>query len=106
MNWSRRNFRRVWVLEVHTWKLYRVDFLKFGEDRKKLHTSFETFVDWLANKSISWVAYHEVMSGRLIAIDRHSGVFPVRVGETWRCLFTKILLRVTGPEATSMCQDD
>ena len=30
----------------------------------------------------------------------------VDVGETWRCLFTKCVLRVTGPKDTNGCQDD
>ena len=44
--------------------------LKFVEDRKRLHTSAEHFVDWLANRSPAWAAYHEFMSGRLIALDK------------------------------------
>ena len=43
---------------------------------------------------------------RLIALDKQTGIFPVFVGETWRRLFAKCVLRVTGPEATSACQDD
>ena len=46
------------------------------------------------------------MSGRLIALDKQPVVRPVGVGETWRRLFDKCVLRVTGPEATSVCQDD
>ena len=26
--------------------------------------------------------------------------------ETWRCLYAKFVLRVTGPEATNVCHDD
>ena len=51
-------------------------------------------------------AYHALMSGRLIALEKQPGVRPVGVGETWRRLFDKCVLRVTGPEATSVCQDD
>ena len=46
------------------------------------------------------------MSGRLIAIEKQPGVCPVGVGETWRRLFTNIVLKVTGPEVTMACQDD
>ena len=46
------------------------------------------------------------MSGRLIAIDKQPGVRPVGVGETWRRLFSEIVLKVTVPEATMVCQDD
>ena len=44
------------------------------------------------------------MSGRLIALDKQPSVRPVGVGETWRRLFAKIVHKVTGPEATMVCQ--
>ena len=46
------------------------------------------------------------MSGRLIALDKHPVVRLVGVGEMWWCLFAKIVLKVTGPEETMVCQDD
>ena len=46
------------------------------------------------------------MSGRLIALDKQPGVRPVGVGETWRQMFAKIVLKVMGPEATMAFQDD
>ena len=44
------------------------------------------------------------MSGRLIDIDKQTGIRPVGVGEMWRRRFSKILLKVTGLEATMACQ--
>ena len=46
------------------------------------------------------------MSGHLIALDKQPGVCLVGVGENWRHLFAKCVLKVTGPEANNMCQDD
>ena len=46
------------------------------------------------------------MSGYLTAIDKQPGMHPVRVGETLRRLFAKIVLRLTGPEYTMVCQYD
>ena len=63
----------------------------------------ETFLDWLDNGSPPWEDYRVFMSGRLVALDKHPGVRPVGVGETWRRLFSKIVLNVTGPEATMAC---
>ena len=80
--------------------------LKFGEDSNRINTSVETFVDWSANGSPPWAAYRAFMSGRLISLDKHPGVRLVSIGETWRRLFSKIALKVTGPEATMACQDD
>ena len=76
------------------------------KDRKRLHTSVEIFVDWVANKSPYWAAYCAFMSGCLIALEKHPGVCPVGVGETLRQFFDNIVIKVTVPEATSVCQDD
>ena len=46
------------------------------------------------------------MSGRLIALDKYPGVHPVGVGKKWRHLSAKIVLKVTGLEATMACQYD
>ena len=46
------------------------------------------------------------MSGRLIALDKKSGVHPVGVRETWRYIFANVVLKFTKPEATMACQDD
>ena len=45
------------------------------------------------------------MSGHLIALDKQPGVCLVGVGENWRHLFAKCVLKVTGPEGTSVCQE-
>ena len=80
--------------------------LKFGEDITILRTSVETFVDWLSNGSPPWAAYCAFMSGRMITLDKQPGVRPVGIGETWRVIFARIILKVTGPEATMACQYD
>ena len=105
------------VVESVAWKLLRSfvpggtdlediqgRLFKFRENRKILHTSVETFVDWIANKIPPWAAYCAFMSGRLIALEKKPGVPPVGIGETWRQLFAKCVMRVTGPEATRTCQ--
>ena len=79
---------------------------KFGEDRRILRASVENFVDWLANKSPPWTDYREFISGRLIALEKQPGVCQVGFGETWRRLFAKIVLKVTGPKFIMARQDD
>ena len=54
--------------------------LKFGEDRTRLRTSEETFIDWLANGRTPWEAYRAFMSGRLITLEKQPGAQPVGVG--------------------------
>ena len=80
--------------------------LKFGRYRKILCTSAENFVYCLSNNIPPWAAYCAFMSVLLIALDKHPGVHPFGVGETWRPLFSKVVIRVTGPESTRACQDD
>ena len=80
--------------------------LKFGEDSTRLSTCVETFADWLANVCLPWTAYRAFMSSRLITLDKQPGVRLVGVGETWRRLFAKIVLKIMGPEAIMACQDD
>ena len=78
--------------------------LKFGEVSKIIHNRLETFVDWLGNGRMSWQAYCDFMSSRLIALDKQPVVRPVVVRETWRRLFANTVLKVTGTEATMACQ--
>ena len=44
-----------------------------------------------------------MMSGRLITLDKQPGFRLVRVGETWRRLMTKCVLRVTGQDTKAAC---
>ena len=46
------------------------------------------------------------MSGRLIALEKKPGIRPVSVGETWRQLMAKCLLRMTGQESKDACSMD
>ena len=75
------------------------------DDSKRLCTSVETFIEWIANGIPRWGAYCEFMSGHLIALDKHPGMLTVGVRETWRCLFAKIVLKVISTEATMACLD-
>ena len=78
--------------------------MKIQGRQQKTWTIVQNFVDHLANKSPPWAAYRAFMYGRPILLDKHPGVCPVGVGESWRRFFSKCVLRVTGPEATNMCQ--
>ena len=80
--------------------------INFGEYSIRLCISVETFVDWLANGSPPWAAYRAFMSGRIIVLEKQPGVRLVGAGETWWRIFTKIVLKVMGPEATMACQDE
>ena len=80
--------------------------LKFGEVSTRLRTSVESFVDWLTNGIPPRASYHACMSVRFIVLEKQPGVRPVGIGETWRRLFAKIVVKVTRLEAPMACQDD
>ena len=46
------------------------------------------------------------MYDHLIDIDNYPGVQPFGIGKTWRHLFAKCVLKITGPESTTVCQGD
>ena len=60
--------------------------------------------DWMANGRPPWAAYRELVSGRLIDLDKFPGVWPFRVGETWRWMLEKCVLAVMGAEAKESCR--
>ena len=79
--------------------------LKFGYHSKTLFISVESFVDWLVNQNPPWAAYHKFMSVYLILLDTLPIVRPVRVRETWRCLFLCVL-KLMGSDPTYPCRGD
>ena len=78
--------------------------LKFGDNKKILLTSVETFANFLAKKPPPCAAYFAFMSGQLIVLDKQTGIHLVSVVEIWRWIFAKCVLRFTGSEATGTCQ--
>ena len=77
--------------------------LRFGAASAELRLIVGDFVEWLGNGRPPWAAYRVIMAGRLIALDKQPGIRPVGVGETWRRLMAKCLLKVAGPEAKTAC---
>ena len=70
--------------------------LRFGVASLGLRQIVREFGDWMANGCPPWAAYRAPMLGRLIGLDKCSGVRPVSVGETWRWMLLKCVLVVTG----------
>ena len=77
--------------------------LRFGASSAELRLIVGDFVEWIGNGRPPWDAYGALMSGRMIALDKQPGIRPVGVGETWRRMMEKCLLRVAGPEAKAAC---
>ena len=77
--------------------------LQFGAASAEIRFIVEDFDEWLSNRRPPWAAYRALMSGRPVALEKHQGIGPVGVGETWRRLMVKCLLKVSGPEAKATC---
>ena len=77
--------------------------LRFGSASADLRLIVGDFVEWLGNGRPPWAVYWALMSGRLIVLDKQPGIRPVRVGESWRRLMAKCLLKAVGPEAKTAC---
>ena len=77
--------------------------LRFGAASAELRLIVRYFVKWLGTGRPPLAAYRALMSGRLITLDKQPGIRPVRVGETWRRLMAKCLLKFAGPEVKSAC---
>ena len=77
--------------------------MRFGAASAELRLIFGDFVEWLGNGRPPWSAYRALMGFRLVALDKQPGIRPAGVGETWRRMMVKCLLRVAGPEAKASC---
>ena len=77
--------------------------LRFGAASGALRLIVAETGEWLSNGRPPWASYRALMSGRLIALDKSPGIRPVGIGETWRRLLAKCLLRVSGQEAKAAC---
>ena len=80
--------------------------LRFRAESRALRLIVAEMGEWLSNGQPPWAAYSALISGRSIALDKSPGIRPVGIGETWRRLLVKCLLRVSGQEAKAACGAD
>ena len=66
----------------------------------------QSTVWWKANNNPPWAAYRALRGGRLVAVDKMSGVRPLGVGETLEKLESKCVLLVCGNKAKEACGVD
>jgi hypothetical protein len=55
---------------------------------------------WLGNGHLPWAAYRVLIACRLVVLDKSPGVRPVGIGEGYRRLMAKCMLKVVGHQAT------
>ena len=78
---------------------------RYGNASSVLRDEMASFGRWLANDIPSWDATRALMANRLVALDKNPGVRPIGIGETYRRLLAKCLLRVSGHKATAACNN-
>ena len=77
--------------------------LRFGRESEALREEMAAWTNWLANTSPPWAAYRAMMVNRLVALDKQPGTRPVGIGEVYRRLWAKCLLKAIGSQATAAC---
>ena len=77
--------------------------LRFGRESEALREEMAAWANWLANTSPPWAAYRAMMANRLVALDKEPGTRPVGIGEVYRRLWAKCLLKAIGSQATAAC---
>jgi hypothetical protein len=85
------------AVELSNW------LLRFGRESKALREEMAAWTNWLANTSPPWAAYWALMANRLVALDKQPGTCPVGIGEVYRQLWAKCLLKAIGAQATAAC---
>ena len=77
--------------------------LRFGQESENLRGEMAAWTNWLANTHPPWAAYRAMMANRLVALDKQPGTRPVGIGEIYRRLWAKCLLKAIGSQATAAC---
>ena len=54
---------------------------------------------WMANDFLPWAATRALLVNRLMTLDKCPGIRPIGIGEIWRRLLAKYILKVAGTEA-------
>ena len=81
----------------------RLALLRFGRESTELRKAVAIFVNWLSNEFPPWAAYRALMSCCLVALDKMPGVCPLGIGETWRRLFAKVVVYISGNGVQKAC---
>ena len=77
--------------------------LRFGAESFALRETLASVAEWLANEEPSWAAYRALMACRLVALNKCPGVRPVGIGEVFRRLMARCVVKVAGHRATASC---
>ena len=85
------------TIELRNW------IIRFGCTLEEIRVVVAIMTDWMANSSPTWAAYRALMSCRLVALDKSSGVGPVGIGEMLCWGLSKHVMRSAGDQAKTVC---
>lgn len=90
------------AVALHHW------LLRYGVSSRELRTQISKLIMWMANSFPPWAAYRGFTASRLIALDKGQmkGIRPIGIGEIWRRLFSKVIIRETSFEVQESCSTD
>ena len=77
--------------------------LRYGQASHDLRVEMAAWAEWLSNNQPPWASYRAAIAGRLIAFDKMPGVRPISIGESWRRLWAKMIIKQTISEAKHAC---
>ena len=84
-------------MELHNWIIH------FRCASKQFRVVVASLADWMDNSSPPWAAYRALMACRLVALDKRPRVRPVGIGEMLRWALAKLVIRVAGDQAKTVC---
>ena len=67
---------------------------------KTLCKAVACLTEWLSNDIRLWAAVQALTTNRLMTPDKKPGVRPIGIGQIWRRLMAKTVVRIVGPVAT------
>ena len=77
--------------------------LCFAVASQRLRCTVEFLACWMANNFLTWDATRALLANRLMALDKCPGIRPIGIGEIWRWLLAKCILKVARAEAKDAC---
>ena len=60
---------------------------------------------WMENSFPPWAATRALLANRLMALDKCISIWPIGIGEIWRRLLAKCVLKVANTEAKDACSN-
>ena len=77
--------------------------LRFGVASHCLRRAVALLTYWIANNFLPWAATRALLDNWLMALDKCPGICPIGIGEIWRRILAKCVLKVDGANAKDAC---